>query len=140
MANSGVDSSAQNQGVKIGSPLIYNTPTPAIFATGNQTYAAADIVGAILLHSASGGASNGQLPTAAAIAAILRGAGTPLNIGDTIDCIIINNGGNVLTLVLGAGISFDTGGNGTIPANNSKDCQFRFTGVTPGAETCVIYS
>lgn len=139
MANSGVDSSAQNQGVKIGSPLIYNTPTPAIFATGNQTYAAADIVGAILLHSAAA-PSNGQLPTAVAIAAILRAGGVPLNVGDTIDCIIINNGAAALTLVLGAGMSFDTGGNGTIPANNSKDCQFRFTGVTPGAETLTIYS
>jgi hypothetical protein len=37
-------------------------------------------------------------------------------------------------------MSFDTNGSGLIPANNSKYCQFRFTGVSPGTETCILYS
>jgi len=138
MASSGTDSTGQNQSIKVGSPLIYNLPTPANYAAGAQTYLAADIVGGIITHPA--GTSTGQLPTATAIASILRGGGTPLNIGDTIECLILNSAAGTLTLLLGAGMSFDTGGSGLIPANNSKYCQFRFTGVTPGAETCVLYS
>lgn len=139
MGISGTDSTDQNMGVKVGNPMIYNLPTPAVYASGNQTYLASDIVGSIILHPVAA-PSNGQMPSAASIAAILRGGGTPLNIGDTIECLIVNNGAAALTLVVGAGMSFDTGGNGVIPLNNSKYCQFRFTGVAFGAETCVLYS
>lgn len=139
MASQGTDSQDQFMCVKVGSPLIYNLPTPANYATGNQTYLAADIVGGIILHPAAA-PSNGQLPSAAAIAAILRANATPLNVGDTIECLVVNNGASTVTLVVGAGMAFDTGGNGLIPANNSKYCQFRLTGVTPGAETMIVYS
>ena len=141
MAISGIDTTNANMATKIGNPVIYNLPTPAVYGTGNQTYLASDIVGSIILHPASGGASNGQLPTAPAIAALLRSiSGNQMAIGDTVACTIVNNGGNALTLVVGAGMSFDAGGNGTIPANNSKWCQFRFNGVVPGSETCIVYS
>lgn len=139
MAITGVDSTNQNMAVKNGNPVLYNLPTPANYANGNQTYLNSDIVGGIITHNATG-ASNGQMPTAVLIAGLLRANAMPLNVGDTIECLIINSGGGVLTLVLGAGMSFDTNGSGVIPANNSKYCQFRFTGVTPGAETCVLYS
>lgn len=144
MANSGTDSSGQNMGVKVGSPLIYNLPTPASYAAGAQAYTAADIVGGVIVHDGTG-SGTGTLPTAAAVAAILRGGATPLNIGDAIDCLIINgaNASGTITLAAGAGMTFDAnqgGGSRAIPFATSKYISFRFTGVTPGAETLVLYS
>jgi len=138
MASSGTDSSGQNQSIKVGSPLIYNLPAPASYGAASQSYTAADIVGGIIVH-ASGGAA-GNLPTAAAIAAILRGGATPLNIGDTIECLICNGGAGSITLGLATGVTNDANGTLVIPTLTSKYCQFRFTGTTPGAETCVLYS
>lgn len=139
MAITGIDTTNANMATKIGNPVIYNLPQPAVYASGNQTYLPSDIIGSIILHPANA-ASNGQLPSATSIAALMRIAGNQMAIGDTVACSIMNNGSNVLTLVVGAGMSFDSGGNGTIPANSSKWCQLRFTGVTPGAETCILYS
>jgi hypothetical protein len=139
MTITGIDTTNANMATKIGNPVIYNLPTPAVYASGNQTYLPSDVIGSILLHPANV-ASNGQLPAAPAVAALMRLAGNQMNIGDTVACSIMNNGTNVLTLVVGAGMSFDVGGNGTIPANSSKWCQFRFNSVTPGSETCVVYS
>ena len=82
----------------------------------------------------------GQVMAGGALAEVVQSNVGHLKPGDTIECLIVNNGSNVLTLVVGSGMSFDTGGNGTIPANNSKFVNFRFTGVTPGAETIVLYS
>jgi hypothetical protein len=139
MAISGTDTSARDQAVKVGNPIIYNMPTPASYA-GSATYLPSDIVGGIIVHNTSGGAVTGTMPSPAALAALIEAP----RIGDCVECLIINGGsaGNI-TLTAVAGVTFDTNqlaGSQIVATLTSKYITCRFTNVTPGSMAYVVYS
>jgi hypothetical protein len=140
---SGANTDAQNEALKVGNPVIYSTPAPASYVGTPITYLAADIIGGCIVHNTNNQATTANLPTAASIAALMRGV-TPPQIGDTIKCLIINGGATgVINFVAGAGMSFDANqllASQSIQTLSSKYLSFRFTGVTPGAETLTVYS
>lgn len=139
MAISGTDSTAQEQAVKVGNPVIYNLPAPASYA-GSATYTATDIVGGIIVHNTSAGAVTGTLPSPAALIAQIDKP----RVGDTVECLIVNGGssGNI-TLTAVAGVTFDTNqlaGSQIIATASSKWVLCRFTNVTAGSQAYVVYS
>lgn len=141
MAN--LNSDARDQAVVVGNPMIFNMPAPKSYASGNQTYTTGDILGGIIIHDGTGGAT-GTLPTAAALLAALPQPPAPRN-GDTIECLIINgaNASGTVTLAAGSGGGFDTnqgGGSRVILFGTSKFVLIRFTNTTIGSEAYVIYS
>lgn len=140
MANTGVNSDAQDQGSKIGSPIIYNTPTPASYAAGAQTFLAADLLGQIIVHDGTGSPTD-TLPTAALLVAAIPNC----RVGDTVECLIINgaNATATITLAAGAGGTFDTnqgGGSKIIGFASSKYVNIRITNTTLGSQAYSIYS
>lgn len=142
---SGTDSTAQDQAVKVGNPMIYNMPAPASFATGSQSYSAANVIGGIIVHNTGGAGVNGTLPTAAALLAALAANGCPMRVGDTIECLIVNGGttGSITLLAPNGQVTFDTNqaaGSQVIATLSSKFVQLRFTNVTIGAEAYTVYS
>lgn len=134
----GVDEASRDMAVKYGNPYVQNMPANASY-TGNQTYAAADLIGGTIVHNASGNVT-ATLPTAALMRANIPNA----RIGDTIFCLIVNGAGatGTITLAAGSGGSFDTNqqaGAQVIPQGTSKTVQLRMTNVTPGSEAYVVY-
>lgn len=115
--------------------------TPKSYGTGAQTYLASDLIGQILVHDGTGGAT-ATLPTAALMAAGLRVAGNVPAVGQTVECLIVNGGSGAITMSAGSGGTFDTNqqvASRTIPANLSKTVYVRMTNVTPGSEAYVVY-
>ncbi len=134
----GTNSEAQDQAVKVGTPVIYNTPAPASYASGAQTYTAADILGTIIVHDGTSGLT-ATLPTAALLVAAIPNC----RVGDTIECLIINgaNASGSIVLAGGTGGTFDTnqgGGSKIVSFGNSKYVNIRVTNVITPAY--VIYS
>jgi hypothetical protein len=128
-----------NQAQKTGNPMVYNTPTPASYGVGNQTYLVADIIGGLIVHNGTGNAT-GTVPTAAALAAAILNP----QVGDTIECLIINGGasGNI-TVTANTGATFDANQvtlSQVIQPISSKYVVMRFTNTTPGSQAYVIYS
>jgi hypothetical protein len=138
----GANTDAQGQAVLVGNPMIYNMPAPASY-TGATVYVAADIVGGIIVNGNSG-AMNGTLPTAALLVAAIRNiVGSQLAIGACVECLIINGGTGVITLIAGSGGSFDTnqaGSSQIIAVGTSKYVTIRLSNVTIGSEAYVIFS
>lgn len=139
MAISGTDSTAQEQAVKVGNPVIYNMPAPASYA-GNATYTATDIVGGIIVHNTSAGAVTGTMPSPSLLLAQIDKP----RIGDCVECLIINGGASgAITLTAVAGVTFDTNqlsGSQVIATQTSKYVICRFTNVTAGSQAYVVYS
>lgn len=140
MANSGINSDAQDQGCKVGSPMIYNTPLPASYASGAQTYLPADILGGTIVHDGTSGLT-ATLPTAALMVAAIPNC----RVGDTVECLIINgaNAAGSILLAAGTGGTFDTnqgGGSKIIAFGASKYVQLRVTNATVGSEAYKLYS
>ena len=142
MAISGANTDSQNQAVKVGNPVIYNTPAPASYGTTVQLLLASDIIGGIILMG-NASAIAATMPTASLLAGAMRAIlGSQFQIGDTIECLLIAGMAGAITITLGTGMTFD-GTNqtaGVVAGNSSKYIAFRFTGITPGSETCVLYS
>ena len=140
----GIDTTNQDMAQRIGNPVVYNMPAGASYGTGNKTYTAADVVGGIIVHDGTGGAT-GTLPTAALMVAGLSMFGSGARIGDTVYCLIINgaNASGTVTLAAGTGGGFDTnqgGGSRIIAFGSSKTILVRMTNVTAGSEAYVVYS
>lgn len=140
----------QDSAVKTGNPLIYNTPAPASYTgSANVTLLSSDILASIVVvaGAAGSGAVTLTTPTAALLAAALRGfSSRGVAVGDTLWCLIINGnsgGANAVTLAAGSGATFDANqaaASRVIAANSSKEIAVRFTNGTPGSEAYVIYS
>lgn len=142
MAISGANTDSQNQAVKVGSPMVYNVAAPASI-TGNQTYLSADILNGTIIHG-NAGAATGTLPTAALLASAIKGIlGMQMQVGDMVECLIVNGGTAAITISAGAGGSFD-GNQGApsqvISVGSSKYVQLRFTNITVGSEAYTICS
>ena len=142
MAISGANTDSQNQAVKVGSPMVYNVAAPASIV-GAQVYLSADILNGTIIHG-NAGAVAGTLPTAALLAAALKGVlGLQMQVGDMVECLIVNGGTGAITVTAGAGGTFD-GNQGApsqiISVGSSKYVQLRFTNTTPGSEAYTICS
>lgn len=140
MTYTGVNSEAQDQATKIGNPQICNTPAPASYAAGNQTYTTSDILGGVIVHDGTGG-DTGTLPTAALLVAAIPNC----RVGDTVYCLIVNgaNAAGTLTIAAGTGGTFDAhqgGGSQIIAFASSKWVIVRITATAIGSQAYVIYS
>jgi hypothetical protein len=132
------------RGAVANNPYIQNYPTPQSFSTGNQTITAAMLIAGIIVGNVGGGTTyTYTLPTAA----LLRQGLAPymdvqgVQVGDVINTLIVAGGTTgILALSLGSGGSFDTNGNQSIPAGQSKYVYIRFTNATPGSETYTVYA
>jgi hypothetical protein len=137
MANT--DSTAQDQSVKVGNPMIFNMPTPAS-KSGAAVYAATDIIGGIIVHNTAGGTVTGTLPSPDSLASLIENP----RVGDCVECLIINGGSTgSITLTAVAGVTFDTnqlGGSQVIATLTSKYVIMRFTNITAGSRAYVVYS
>lgn len=135
--NTGTDSSAKDQAVKVGTPIVYNMPAPASYL-GNSTYTALDIAGGIIVHNTNAGAATGTLPTPTALMALIESP----RIGDCLECLIVNGGSTgSITLTAVTGVTFDTNqvaGSQVIATLTSKYVICRFSNVTTPAY--VVYS
>jgi predicted RecA/RadA family phage recombinase len=116
-------------------------PAAASYSTaGPQTYTAADIIGRTIVRDPNGAARSDVLPTAALLVAALPG----VQVGDVIDCLIVNGADAAETITIGAGSggAFDanqTAASRVIPQNTSKTVRIRFTSVTAASEAYVVY-
>lgn len=107
--------------------------------TGTTVLTPAQLMSKYLIYT-SGGAGNITTPSAVAIAAYINGGaasrnGTKLFEGATFEVTVQTVGASaVATLIGGTGVSV-IGGVDSVDANSNGTWQFRFTGVTVGAET-----
>lgn len=107
---------------------------------GNRTYTAAEILGGTIVRDCAGGSRSDVLPTAALLVAAINGA----QVGDTINCLIVNgsDAAEVITIGAGTGGGFDTNqtaASRVIPQNASKFARIRLTNVTAASEAYVVY-
>lgn len=137
----------EDSAVKVGNPQIFNTPAPASYAAAaSRTYTPADIFGGKIVDAGNGASAHtATLPTAALLAAALRGISSRGMIpGDELWCLIVNgsNGAGTFTVAPGSGGAFDVnyGGAATVAQNGSKEIVIRFTNGTPGSEAYTVYS
>lgn len=140
MANTGINSDSQDQGSKIGSPIIYNTPVPVSYAAGAQTYLSSDILGGTIVHDGTGSPTD-VLPTAALLVSAIPNC----RVGDMVECLIINGATatGTITLSAGSGGTFDGNqgaGSKVILPQTSKYVQIRVTNTAIGSQAYVIYS
>jgi hypothetical protein len=140
MTTNGINMEDRDRAVVVGNSVVYNIPAPASYASGNQSYQVADIVGGIIVHDGTSG-STATLPTAAALAAAIPDC----RVGSSISCLIINgaNASGTITLAAGTGGSFDAnqgGGSRVIQFGTSKYVTFRFSNTTPGSQAYSVYS
>lgn len=137
MANTNSD--AQDQSVKVGNPMVFNMPAPAS-KTGSVVYAAADIIGGIIVHNTAAGAVTGTLPSPDSLASLIENP----RVGDCIECLIINGGTTgSITLTAVAGVTFDSNqiaASQVIATLTSKYVIMRFTNITQGSRAYVVYS
>lgn len=100
---------------------------------GNVTYTAAQILGGIICRDPAGGSRSDVLPTAA----LLVGAMRSPQIGDTIQCTIINDADAAETITIGAGSGGAFAGqpaaSKVIAQNASGRLMIRITGVGSSA-------
>lgn len=114
------------------------TPTTAINTAGAGTYAAADLLGGMIVRDPSGASRSDTLSTAALLVAAL----TKPQVGDIIVCRVLNNAdaAETITLLAGSGGSFGAANKThTIAQNGSVTLRIRLTGVDAGSEAYVIY-
>lgn len=120
---------------------LFRSESPASINTaGNVTLTAAQILGGIIVRDPNGAGRTDTLPTAALLVAAAPGA----QVGDTVQCLIVNgaDAAETITVAAGTGGGFDanqTAASRVIGQNNSKLLKVRFTNVTPGAEAYVVY-
>ena len=144
----GTDETGEDAAVKVGNPMITNLPAPAAYTNvaSTQTLTPPDILGEIITVAGTGGtgAVTVTLPTAALLAAAMRGySSRGVVSGDTL-WVFISNGNSatgIITLVAGAGGAFDINNASakTIAISNSKVLMIRFTSGAPGSEAYAIY-
>jgi hypothetical protein len=135
----GINDDAENQGSKLGSPMIYNIPVPSSYAAG-ATLTTGDMLGGIVVMNGTGGVT-ATLPTAALLVAAIP----KCKVGDSVEVLITNGAttSGAITIAAGTGGSFDTNqgsGSQTILFGNSKYITCRVTNTTAGSQAYVIYS
>lgn len=145
----------QDSAIKVGNPQIFNMPAPTSFATGAQTLTATQVLGGIIVSAGSGaaGATAITLPTAPALAAVIRGQYSSRGVipGDTVMFLLINGNSSTGVLTVTSpgstpgvtGVTFDANQNAAaqvVAAGASKEIYLRFSNGSVGAEAYVAYS
>lgn len=134
----GVNEEAEDSGLKYGNPVIQNTPAPASFSAASAPTAQQVVNGIITQSTAT--AQNMTLPSAAAIAQVLRGfSSRGVVVGDTIYLTIVAGGAGAVTIVAGSGITPDANTSTSVPAGTERTLALRFSNGTPGSEALVYY-
>ena len=120
-----------------GGALINFTP-PALVAGGNVTLTPAQLM-AGMVERAMGGNKTDTLPTAADLVAAMSRGGYAPPVGASLDVVFRNTAAatDVLTLVLGAGITAPAGGTLTLAIPAASVRTFRFV-VTSGSTITVF--
>lgn len=123
----------------------------AVYASGNQSYSVADVLGGLITHLATA-ASNGTLPSAANLVAAVQGAmafiagqlgsypdgSSAQASGTSFEIAIKNTGASTLTVVAGSGGTIV--GTATVATLNVRWFQIVFTNVNKGSEAYSVYS
>lgn len=122
---------------------VKNGPAATSLATvGPATLTAAQLLSGIIVRDCAGASRTDTLPTAALLVAAVPGA----QIGDIVECLIINGSDpvtEIITLDAGVGGAFDanqTAVSRTILGTCSKLVRIRLTNVTAAAEAYVVYA
>lgn len=103
---------------------------------GVKTYAAADIIGNMILRDPNGGARNDVFPTAAQLVAGFQGCA----VGTSFDFDIRNTADAAETITMTTATGLTLSGTMTIAQNNTKRFKAVFTNVGSGTEAVTIYS
>lgn len=114
-----------------------DTFTPTTYSTaGVVTYAAADLIGGLILRDPNGSARSDVSPSAADIIGAMPGAA----IGQSFQFDLVNtaDASEQITLTAGAGVTVS--GTATIAQNNGKRWIAYITNATSGSEAVVIRS
>lgn len=123
---------AQHEGVR-------NRPDASVITTaGDGTYTAAQLKSGKILRDCAGASRSDTLSTAALLVAALPG----VQVGDELDCLVINNSdaAEVITIAAGVGGTIDQiAGTRTIAQNTAKRLTIRFTNVTAAAEAYDVF-
>lgn len=113
-----------------GTMWMNGTGVATSFASGNQTYTAAQLGGGIIIHNTGTTATTGTTDTAANILAYMNVNSAGVNVGDILQVAMLSNTGTTGTLTIsgGTGITLDANGSGAVPVNGgSKQMLFRCT-------------
>jgi hypothetical protein len=102
------------------------------FASGAQTYTAAILGGGLIVHS-NAGATAATLDTAANIINYMNANSAGIQVGDILQCFVMNTGTGTLTISAGSGGALDANGSGALPTLTSKMLNIRITNITTPA-------
>lgn len=127
-------------GGSYGTLYMQGTGVPTSFASGAQTYTAAIIGGGFIVHNTGSTSTAATTDTAANILAYMVANSGGVQVGDFIQCSVMNTGSTGLLTINGApptGITFDGNAVNTIAAGVTKTLSFRCTSTS--TPSFVIY-
>lgn len=115
---------------------VFATTETVINTAGNETYTAAQMIGALILRDPNGSNRTDTTATAAEIIAALGNVA----VGDTFHMYIRNTAGlpNSVTVAAGAGVTLD--GTMLVAQNNTRQFLVRVDNIGVGTEAVTIYS
>lgn len=119
------------QGPQVG----FGVPV-TITTAGVVAYTAAQLLSGLILRNPSGAGRADTLPTAALLAAAIKG----VKVGSTFDVTIRNTATAAETITASVATGVTISGTATIAQNNSKTFRIVFTNVTAGSEAYTAYS
>lgn len=136
-ATTGVFSPARDMITKT-SLLIERYDSATVATAGAATYTAAAILGGIIARDPAGAGRTDVLPTAALLVAAMKEE----EVGDTLECYLINqaDANETITLTAGAGGTLiNVSGNDTVTQNTARIIVIRITAVaTPTYDAYLI--
>lgn len=133
----GVHALARDQVIKT-SKLVERTDVLTDTTAGAVTYTAAQVLGGIILRDPNGAGRTDVLPTAALLVAAMKDE----EVGDTVQCLVINNADAAETITISAGSGgtvVQIAGTRIIPQNTSRMLLIRLTNVLSGTEAYDVY-
>lgn len=115
-----------------------------VVTAGAGTYTAAQILDGVIIRDCTGASRTDTLPTAALLVAAMVSRGMSPQVGDLVQCLVINGSDpttEIVTLAPGAGGTWDavqTAVSRTILGSSQKELNIRLTNVTAAAETYAV--
>jgi hypothetical protein len=119
-------------GQQYGTMWMQGTGVATSFASGAQTYTAAILGGGLIVHS-NAGATAATLDTATNIINYMNNNSAGVQVGDILQCAVMNTGTATLTVSAGSGGALDANGSGAIPTLTSKMMNIRITNLATPA-------
>lgn len=135
--NVGMQIGAKGTGtVNVTVPFLSKKTATTITTAGAGTYAAAEILGGIILRDPAGASRTDTTHTAAQLVAACPGA----VVGSTFELVVRNTADAAETITVQGGTGVTISGTATIAQNNSKLFYGVFTNVTGSSEAVTLYS